>query len=74
MSMKTQNLKKRNQKPPNLNKAILIQVALKTKGIKQRKIAIDLGITDAAVSRAIYGLSTNKRVDAWVEENLGIAV
>jgi len=74
MSMKTQKMKKENDKKPNLNKATIIQVALKTRRIKQADIAAALKISQQAVNRSIYGLTTITRVDDWCRENLGIEV
>ena len=72
--MKSQTMKKRNEKNANLNKSTLIKVALVTRQIKQKKIAEELDITPQAVNRAIKGLSSNKRVDQWCEKNLGISL
>ena len=74
MSMKTQNKKKENSQKPNFNKSILIKIALIQRGKTQTMIADDLGITKAAVNRAITGQSKISRVDEWCEKNLGIVL
>lgn len=74
MSMKAQAIKKENKKQPNLNKANLIKIALITRGLKQKDIADEFGISSAAVRRAICGLSPNRRVDEWCRDNLGVAI
>jgi len=74
MDMKTQKMKKTIMKQPNINKAIYIKGELLRRGKTQTMIAEDLGITDAAVSRALRDLSPNRRVNRWCEEHLGVAL
>ncbi len=53
-------------------RTIKIKTALLLKGLKQKDIAQDLGISSAAVSMFINGKRSSKRFEKWVKENLGI--
>ncbi len=79
--MKTGNLKKsKNKKKPkenltkNKEKTIKIKIALILKGIKQKDIAKELGITPAAVSMLINGKRKSKRFEEWIKKNLGVKI
>jgi len=72
MSMKTQKIKKENKKPTNCDNAILIRTKLIEKGIVQRRIAEELGVTDGAISNFINGYRVSKRFTEWCWKKLGI--
>lgn len=74
MSMKSQKVKKRNKKPIDCNNAIYIRTKLIEKGIFQRRIAEELGVTDGSISNFINGVRKSKRFSEWCYKNLGIAV
>lgn len=77
MTMTSHIRKKHNKKVKNVKnqeKAAYIQYLLKTKGLSQSLIANELGITESAVSRALYDQSKITRVDEWLEANLGIDI
>lgn len=71
MNMTTYKKQKRNSKVKNIKKASFIKYKLDIHGLKQVDIAADLGITEAAVCRAIYDESKITRVDNWLIEKLG---
>jgi len=58
----------------NKEKMIKIKIALLLKGLKQKDIAEELGITSAAVSMLIKGKRKSKRFDEWVRKRLGIEI
>lgn len=72
--MKPQKLQKANRKPTDVERAIKIKTALFKKGLKQQRIADDLGITHSAVSQFIMGYAANARISEWCKKNLGIEV
>ncbi len=51
---------------------IKIKIALLTKGLKQKDIARELGISSAAVSMFINGKRTSKRFEEWIKTHLEI--
>ncbi|MBO8143668.1 MAG: helix-turn-helix domain-containing protein [Thermodesulfobacterium sp.] len=58
----------------NIEKIIKIKTALLLKGLKQKDIAKELGITSAAVSMLINGKRKSKRFEEWVRKRLGIEI
>jgi len=74
MTMTSHKRKNNNRNIKNIKKSAYIQYLLKTKGFSQSLIASELGITEAAVSRALYGQSTISRVNEWLETNLEIEI
>ncbi len=76
--MKTGNLKNRKKRDKKLvknkEKVVKIKTALILKGMKQKDIAKELGITPAAVSMLIHGKRKSKRFEEWVKKNLGIEI
>lgn len=66
--------KKRNSKVKNVKRAAFIKYQLYRQGLSLSDIANDLKISNAAVYRSINGLSTIRRVDEWLYENLDLAV
>jgi len=58
----------------NKEKIIKIKTALLLKGLKQKDIAKELGITPAAVSMLINGKRKSKRFEEWVRKRLGIEI
>ena len=67
--MITETKTKNNTVNKNVTKAAYIQYQLKRNGYTQKAIADELNITPIAVSRAINGLSTIRRVDEWLTDN-----
>jgi transcriptional regulator len=76
--MKTGNRKNKKKSGKNLTKnrekAIKIKAALILKGLKQKDIARELGITPAAVSMLIHGKRKSKRFEEWVKKHLGVDI
>ena len=62
------------QKKENIKKAAKIIYFLKLKGITQKQIADELCIKKQVVNNFIHGRIKSKRVSAWIENNLGVAV
>ncbi|MDF2953961.1 MAG: hypothetical protein OD816_001206 [Thermodesulfobacterium sp.] len=58
----------------NKEKIIKIKTALLLKGLKQKDIAKELGISSAAVSMLINGKRKSKRFEEWVRKRLGIEI
>ncbi|MCD6548246.1 MAG: helix-turn-helix domain-containing protein [Thermodesulfobacterium sp.] len=58
----------------NIEKTIKIKTVLLLKGLKQKDIAKELGITPAAVSMLINGKRKSKRFEEWVRKRLGIEI
>lgn len=67
-------IKKRNKTKRNIKQVARIKYELGVRGLKMVDIAKDLNITQQAVQRAVYGLSTVTRVDEWLDENIGLVV
>lgn len=74
MNMTPHMTKKRNSKVKNVKRAAYIKYQLYRKGLNLSDIANDLNISNAAVCRSINGLSTIRRVDEWLYENLRLEV
>lgn len=72
--MKTQKVQKANRKPADMQRAIKIKNALFKKGLKQQRIADDLGISHAAVHQFVMGYGTSSRCSEWCKENLNLEV
>lgn len=72
--MTSHMIKKRNSKVKNVKRAAYIKYQLYRNGFRLSDIANDLKISNAAVYRSIYGLSTVYRVDEWLVDNLGLKV
>ncbi len=70
--MVTQTKIKTDKNLINIKRAYEIKYRLKLAGLTQRDIKKALNISDAAVYRAIFGLSKISRVDIWLKENLGV--
>ena len=62
------------QKKENIKRTAKIIYFLKLKGITQKQIADELGIKKQVVNGFIHGRTKSKRVSAWIENNLGVAV
>ena len=71
--MKPQIIYKNNNNGRNIQRAAYILYLLKINNISQQKIADDLKISNAAVSRSIYGLSKVTNVENWLRNKLGVS-
>lgn len=74
MNMVTKTKYLKSDKKRNVTQIAYIQYQLKRNGFTQRDIALDLGICEQAVSRAIRKQSQITRVDEWLRDNLGLEV
>lgn len=74
MNMTSHMIKKRNSKVKNVKRAAFIKYQLYRQGLSLSDIANDLKISNSAVYRSINGLSTVRRVDEWLYENLRLKV
>ena len=72
--MTPQILKKNNSKLNSMKNAAFIKYKLSELKLSFSDIAHDLEISNAAVSRSIYGKSKITRVDEWLRDNLGLEV
>lgn len=64
--------KNSNRQKRSIQDIAYIQYLIKKNGFTQTNIAHELNISAEAVTRSIQGLSTIKKVDNWLKENINL--